>query len=73
MLRTPGPADRTGLRRANLALLVRTLRDHGQISRAQLAVRSGLSKATVSSLVGDLAGVTGAAWSATDRAFSTVV
>jgi len=55
VLRTPGPADRTGLRRANLALLVRTLRDHGQISRAQLAVRSGLSKATVSSLVGDLA------------------
>lgn len=55
MLRNSGPADRTGLRRANLALLVRTLREHGQISRAQLAVHSGLSKATVSSLVGDLA------------------
>ncbi len=55
MLRHPGPADRTGSRRANLALLVRTLREHGQISRAQLAVHSGLSKATVSSLVGDLA------------------
>src|SRR4051812_38913747 len=32
------------------------LRERGQISRAQLAVHSGLSKATVSSLVGDLTG-----------------
>ncbi|HEX6359137.1 ROK family transcriptional regulator [Actinophytocola sp.] len=48
------PADQAGLRRGNLALLVRTLRDHGALSRAQLAVRSGLSKATVSSLVTDL-------------------
>lgn len=43
-----------GQRRDNLALLVRTLREHGALSRAQLAVRSGLSKATVSSLVTDL-------------------
>jgi len=48
------PADQAGLRRGNLALLVRTLRDQGALSRAQLAVRSGLSKATVSSLVTDL-------------------
>jgi predicted NBD/HSP70 family sugar kinase len=48
------PADQAGLRRGNLALLVRTLREHGALSRAQLAVRSGLSKATVSSLVNDL-------------------
>ncbi len=48
------PADQAGLRRGNLALLVRTLREHGALSRAQLAVRSGLSKATVSSLVTDL-------------------
>jgi predicted NBD/HSP70 family sugar kinase len=48
------PADQSGLRRGNLALLVRTLREHGALSRAQLAVRSGLSKATVSSLVSDL-------------------
>ncbi|HEV2779290.1 MAG TPA: ROK family transcriptional regulator [Actinophytocola sp.] len=48
------PADQAGLRRGNLALLVRTLRTHGALSRAQLAVRSGLSKATVSSLVTDL-------------------
>jgi predicted NBD/HSP70 family sugar kinase len=48
------PADQAGLRRGNLALLVRTLREHGALSRAQLAVRSGLSKATVSTLVNDL-------------------
>ncbi len=48
------PADQAGLRRGNLALLVQTLREHGALSRAQLAVRSGLSKATVSSLVTDL-------------------
>jgi predicted NBD/HSP70 family sugar kinase len=48
------PVDQAGLRRGNLALLVRTLRAHGALSRAQLAVRSGLSKATVSSLVTDL-------------------
>ncbi|MGH3466343.1 MAG: ROK family transcriptional regulator, partial [Thermocrispum sp.] len=48
------PADQAGVRRANLALLVRLLREHGALSRAQLAVRSGLSKATVSSLVTDL-------------------
>jgi predicted NBD/HSP70 family sugar kinase len=48
------PVDQAGLRRGNLALLVRTLREHGALSRAQLAVRSGLSKATVSSLVTDL-------------------
>lgn len=41
-------------RSGNLALLVRTLREHGALSRAQLAVRSGLSKATVSTLVNDL-------------------
>ncbi|HEX2133080.1 MAG TPA: ROK family transcriptional regulator [Actinophytocola sp.] len=48
------PVDQAGLRRGNLALLVHTLREHGALSRAQLAVRSGLSKATVSSLVNDL-------------------
>jgi predicted NBD/HSP70 family sugar kinase len=48
------PADQAALRRGNLALLMRTLSQHGALSRAQLAVRSGLSKATVSSLVADL-------------------
>ncbi|MFC5059568.1 ROK family transcriptional regulator [Saccharothrix xinjiangensis] len=41
-------------REANLALLVRTLRAHGPVSRAQLAARSGLSKATLSPLLADL-------------------
>jgi predicted NBD/HSP70 family sugar kinase len=50
------PADRAGLRRANLALLIRLLRQHGGQSRAQLAGLSGLSKATVSNLVADLEG-----------------
>lgn len=48
------PADQADLRRGNLALLVRVLREHGALSRAQLAMRSGLSKASVSSLVADL-------------------
>jgi predicted NBD/HSP70 family sugar kinase len=48
------PVDQADLRRGNLALLVRILREHGALSRAQLAMRSGLSKAAVSSLVGDL-------------------
>ncbi|MDQ2584067.1 ROK family transcriptional regulator [Saccharothrix yanglingensis] len=38
-------------REANLALLLRTLRSSGPLSRAQLAARSGLSKATVSPLL----------------------
>ncbi|MFC6089872.1 ROK family protein [Saccharothrix lopnurensis] len=41
-------------REANLALLLRTLRAHGPVSRAQLAARSGLSKATLSPLLVDL-------------------
>ncbi|MEU0512175.1 MULTISPECIES: ROK family protein [Amycolatopsis] len=48
------PTDRAGVRRANLALLVRLLRRHGGLSRAQLATLSGLSKATVSGLVAEL-------------------
>ncbi|OXM67449.1 ROK family transcriptional regulator [Amycolatopsis sp. KNN50.9b] len=48
------PTDRAGVRRANLSLLVRLLRRHGGLSRAQLAALSGLSKATVSGLVAEL-------------------
>ncbi|MCP2168279.1 ROK family transcriptional regulator [Goodfellowiella coeruleoviolacea] len=48
------PADAAGPRRANLALLLRTLQHHGPASRARLAVLAGLSKATVSQLVADL-------------------
>jgi predicted NBD/HSP70 family sugar kinase len=49
------PASQNGLRRGNLALALRVLRAHGPLSRAQLAARCGLAKATVSSLVTDLA------------------
>ncbi|WP_133852449.1 ROK family transcriptional regulator [Labedaea rhizosphaerae] len=48
------PASQNGLRRGNLALVLRALRAHGPLSRAQLAARCGLAKATVSSLVTDL-------------------
>ncbi|GGP68973.1 ROK family transcriptional regulator [Saccharothrix coeruleofusca] len=42
-------------RRDTLALLARTLREHGPASRARLAVLTGLPKATVSTLVVELA------------------
>src|SRR3712207_8662697 len=47
-------ADQTSLRRANLGLVLRSLRDRGPRSRARLAADLGLNKATVSSLVGEL-------------------
>ena len=47
-------ADQTSLRRANLRLVLRWLRDEGPRSRARLAADLGLNKATVSSLVADL-------------------
>src|SRR3712207_2674062 len=47
-------ADQTSLRRANLGLVLRSLRDEGPRSRARLAADLGLNKATVSSLVGEL-------------------
>jgi predicted NBD/HSP70 family sugar kinase len=43
------------VRRANLALVLRSLRDGGPRSRARLAADLGLNKATVSSLVAELA------------------
>jgi predicted NBD/HSP70 family sugar kinase len=47
-------SDQGTVRRANLALLLRSLRDSGPRSRARLAADLGLNKATVSSLVGEL-------------------
>ena len=49
------PADQMSLRRSNLSTVLRSLRDHGPRSRARLAVDLGLNKATVSSLVTELA------------------
>ncbi|MER5265972.1 ROK family protein [Actinosynnema sp. NPDC002837] len=47
-------AQTEGRREANLALLLRTLRARGPLSRAQLAAGSGLSKATLSPLLANL-------------------
>jgi predicted NBD/HSP70 family sugar kinase len=52
------PPGRAGslesLRRLNRLRVIRALRDEGQISRAEIARRTGLSRSTVSSLVADL-------------------
>src|SRR4051812_22605726 len=52
------PTGRAGslesLRRLNRLRVIRALRDEGQISRAEIARRTGLSRSTVSSLVADL-------------------
>lgn len=47
-------ADHGTVRRSNLALVLRHLRDRGARSRAEVAADTGLNKATVSSLVGEL-------------------
>lgn len=49
------PAAPDQLRRANTALVLRTLRDDGPGSRTTLARRTGLAKATVGAIVGELA------------------
>ena len=52
------PPGRAGslesLRRLNRLRVIHALRDEGQISRAEIARRTGLSRSTVSSLVSDL-------------------
>ena len=48
------PADQATVRRNNLGLVLRHLRDHGPRSRARIAQETGLNKATVSSLVAEL-------------------
>lgn len=56
--RSPGrrhtPADQATVRRSNLGLVLRHLRDAGSRSRARIAHETGLNKATVSSLVAEL-------------------
>ncbi len=49
------PADQATVRRLNLGLLMRSLVSGGPRSRARLAEDTGLNKATVSSLVSELA------------------
>src|SRR3954468_11292178 len=48
-------ADQLTLRRTNLGLVLRRLRDQGPRSRATLAAELGMTRTAVSTLVGDLA------------------
>ncbi len=50
----PQPADFADVRAANLAVVLRFVRENAPCSRADIAASTGLNKATVSSLVGDL-------------------
>jgi predicted NBD/HSP70 family sugar kinase len=52
--RSARAGDQMALRRHNLSMVLRHLRDHGPRSRARLAAETGLNKATVSSLVAEL-------------------
>ncbi len=49
-----GRTDPASMRRANMGLILRHLRDRGGRSRARLAAETGLSKATMSTLIADL-------------------
>lgn len=49
------PSDQAAVRRGNLGRVLRLLRDAGPRSRARIAADTGLNKATVSSLVAELA------------------
>lgn len=53
--RTGGAASQQGMRRQNLALVMGVLAAHGPISRAEVAERTGLTRAAVGSLVNELA------------------
>ena len=48
------PTDRASIRRTNLGLVLRLLRDSGARSRARIATDTGLPKATISSLIAEL-------------------
>lgn len=49
-----GPLDQAQMRAANMGLILRHLRVHGGRSRARLASETGLSRATMSSVIGEL-------------------
>jgi predicted NBD/HSP70 family sugar kinase len=48
------PSNRSSIRPGNLGTVLRLLRDSGPRSRARIATETGLPKATVSSLIGEL-------------------
>jgi predicted NBD/HSP70 family sugar kinase len=50
----PWPVDQQAIRKHNLALIVRLIRERGPMSRTDLAAATGLNKVTISSLVTDL-------------------
>ncbi|MFJ4715991.1 ROK family protein [Streptomyces sp. NPDC088785] len=50
----PAKADKAGVRRHNLSLVLRTVHDEGEATRAGIAARVGLTRAAVSSLVDQL-------------------
>ena len=54
MLLDSGPAATDEVRRRNSAVVLRLLRDLGPLSRADLARRSGLAKATIGAIVAQL-------------------
>jgi predicted NBD/HSP70 family sugar kinase len=54
MQRDAAPAATDEVRRRNTALVMRLLRDSGALSRADLARRSGLAKATIGTIVSQL-------------------
>jgi predicted NBD/HSP70 family sugar kinase len=53
--RAAGPASQQGMRQQNLALVMGALAAHGPSSRAEVAERTGLTRAAVGSLVNELA------------------
>ncbi len=50
----PGLVDHAKMREMNLALILSSLREHQRLSRSQLSQITGLTKATVSSLIKEL-------------------
>ena len=48
------PSNRASIRRANLGIILRLLRDEGPHSRARIAAATGLPKPTITSLVAEL-------------------
>lgn len=48
------PSDRASIRRTNLGLVLRLLRDSGARSRTRIAADTGLPKPTITSLIGEL-------------------
>ena len=51
------PSDRASIRRTNLGLVLRLLRDAGPRSRSRIASDTGLPKPTITGLIGELAGL----------------